>query len=639
MRPSATLIAAATAAARVAPVLDRQIRQPSTADMAQVVTALGRMPDPESLLRAVSQTLPRDVSASAIRGTMASLNRVIATRTESSNMGSAAAGSGLSSGEAGGDRQVWIMPFESRTNQGDRGGESGFSASTSGLAAGAEMEFDSARAGLSYAYASTSASGNTAITGTGSRSRIESNMVALYGSLPLGEISLGWQADLGRNGNRLDRQMQFGGLNRIASSRFQSWHAHLGTNVSFTLPLSEAMSLVPALQLDYLHRSGRAQGQLHQGAGTHFQAGLRGTDVLLFDLLCLQCAAEVPGVSGRIAALLRSLLEINPVAHALRAPLLTSSAQLLQGRIAMLIYLLRRLAIALCVALTVSVVSFTLLHLSGDLAVSIAGPEATAAQVESVRTQFGLDRPLTTQYVDWLGRAVQLDFGKSFYFQGPVMEMISERLPITIKLGGSALLLAILTAIPLGVLAALYRDTWLDRTALLIAVVGQAMPSFWFGLTLILLFAVTLHWLPVAGNESWQHFILPAVALGYYAMPAMMRLTRSGMLEVLGSDYIRTARAKGLSKSRVVFKHALRNAVIPVVALAAVELGFMLGGSVVIESVYSMQGLGQLAWDAISRNDYPVVQAVVLIIAMFYIGLTFLADVINALLDPRIRTR
>ncbi len=251
MRPSATLIAAATAAARVAPVLDRQIRQPSTADMAQVVTALGRMPDPETLLRAVSQTLPRDVSASAIRGTMASLNRVIATRTESGNMGSAAAGSGLSSGEAGGDRQVWIMPFESRTNQGDRGGESGFTASTSGLAAGAEMEFDSARAGLSYAYASTSASGNTAITGTGSRSRIESNMVALYGSLPLGEISLGWQADLGRNGNRLDRQMQFGGLNRIASSRFQSWHAHLGTNVSFTLPLSEAMSLVPALQLDY----------------------------------------------------------------------------------------------------------------------------------------------------------------------------------------------------------------------------------------------------------------------------------------------------------------------------------------------------------------------------------------------------
>jgi peptide/nickel transport system permease protein len=219
------------------------------------------------------------------------------------------------------------------------------------------------------------------------------------------------------------------------------------------------------------------------------------------------------------------------------------------------------------------------------------------------------------------------------------MELVAERLPITLKLGGIALLLAVFVAIPLGVLAAIFRDTWLDRLALLIAVIGQAMPSFWFGLTLIVIFAVGLHWLPVAGNTTWQHFVLPAIALGYYATPAMMRLTRAGMLDVLDSDYIRTARAKGLSRSRVILKHALRNAVIPVVALAAVEMGFMLGGSVVIESVYSLQGLGQLAWDAISRNDYPVVQAVVLIIAVFYIALTFLADVINAVLDPRIRTR
>ncbi|MCW5238811.1 ABC transporter permease [Verminephrobacter eiseniae] len=305
----------------------------------------------------------------------------------------------------------------------------------------------------------------------------------------------------------------------------------------------------------------------------------------------------------------------------------------------MLIHILRRLAIALCVAVTVSIVSFLLLHLSGDLATAIAGSDASAAQVDAIRVQFGLDRPMLSQYLDWLGRAVQLDFGKSFYFQAEVMPLIAERLPITMKLGSIALLLATVVAIPLGVLAAIYRDTWLDRIALAIAVVGQAMPSFWFGLGLILIFSVTLHWLPVAGNERWENFVLPAIALAYYAMPAMMRLTRAGMLEVLGSDYIRTARAKGLAKGKVIFKHALRNAVIPVVALAAVELGFMLGGSVVIESVYSMQGLGQLAWDAISRNDYPVVQAVVLIIAMFYIGLTFLADVINALLDPRIRIR
>ncbi|MDR6411827.1 MULTISPECIES: ABC transporter permease [Paraburkholderia] len=305
----------------------------------------------------------------------------------------------------------------------------------------------------------------------------------------------------------------------------------------------------------------------------------------------------------------------------------------------MLAYVLRRLGLAIAVALTVSIVSFALLHFSGDLATAIAGPEATAAQVDALRVQYGLDRPVTSQYVDWLWHAVHLDFGRSFFFQSSVMELIAERLPITLKLGGIALLIAVLVAIPLGVIAALYRDSWVDRLALLIAVIGQAMPSFWFGLTLILVFAVGLKWLPVAGNASWQHFVLPAIALGYYATPAMMRLTRAGMLDVLGADYIRTARAKGLSPARVVFKHALRNALIPVVALAAVELGFMLGGSVVIESVFSLQGLGQLAWDAIARNDFPVVQAVVLIIAMFYIALTFLADVANAALDPRIRTR
>jgi glutathione transport system permease protein len=302
-------------------------------------------------------------------------------------------------------------------------------------------------------------------------------------------------------------------------------------------------------------------------------------------------------------------------------------------------YLIRRLMVALSVMLTVAVVSFMLLHLSGDLATAIAGPEANAAAIDEVRIQYGLNRPITVQFFDWLWAAAHLDFGRSFFFQNTVMELIGERLPITLKLGGISLLLAVAVAIPLGVVAAVYKGTWIDRLALMVAVVGQAMPNFWFALTLILVFSVGLHWLPVSGNTSWQNFVLPAIALGYYAMPSLMRLTRAGMLEVLGADYIRTARAKGLSPARVVFKHALRNAIIPVVALAAVELGFMLGGSVVIESVYSMQGLGQLAWDSISRNDYPVVQAVVLIIAVFYIGLTFLADVLNAALDPRMRTR
>ncbi|MBO8135857.1 MULTISPECIES: ABC transporter permease [Dickeya] len=302
-------------------------------------------------------------------------------------------------------------------------------------------------------------------------------------------------------------------------------------------------------------------------------------------------------------------------------------------------YIFHRLLVALAVLFTVAAVSFSLLHLSGDLATAIAGPDATAETIAQIRVQNGLDKPLLSQFSSWMWSALHLDFGRSFYFENTVMELVGQRMPVTLKLGGVSLLLALTVAIPLGVLAAVFRDTWVDRLAMLVSVLGQAMPNFWFALVLILIFAVGLKWLPVAGNASWQNFVLPAVALGYYAMPSLMRLTRSGMLDVLGSDYIRTARAKGLSAFKVVVKHGLRNAIIPVVALATVELGFMLGGSVVIESVFSLQGLGQLAWDSISRNDFPVVQAIVLIIAVFYIGLTFLADVLNAALDPRLRSK
>ena len=302
-------------------------------------------------------------------------------------------------------------------------------------------------------------------------------------------------------------------------------------------------------------------------------------------------------------------------------------------------FVFKRTLIALSVALTISVLCFSLLQLSGDLALSIGGPEATAEQVEQIRVDYGLDRPVIQQFTSWLWGAVQLDFGRSYYYQSDVMDLVGERLPVTMTLGIMSLAIALGVSIPLGVVAALKRGSWIDRVAMTIAVTGQAMPNFWFGLTLIIVFAVNLQWLPAAGSDSWQGFVLPAIALGYYATPAMMRLTRSGMLEVLEADYIRTARAKGLRTGTVIFKHALRNAVIPVVALAAVELGFMLGGSVVIETVFSLRGLGQLAWNAISRNDYPVVQAIVLIIALFYIVLTLLADILNAVLDPRLRAR
>ena len=303
----------------------------------------------------------------------------------------------------------------------------------------------------------------------------------------------------------------------------------------------------------------------------------------------------------------------------------------------MLGYAAKRGAMALLVALTVSVICFLLVNLSTDIATAVAGEGARAEDIEFIRKQYGFDRPLIVQYLDWLSRAITGDFGDSLYFRSPAADVVWSRLPTTLILGALALSFALVLSIPLGVVAALRPNSWLDRLTLTIAVIGQAMPSFWFALLLIMLFGLTLRWLPISGSETWAHFVMPAVALGYYATPGIMRLTRAGMLDVLASDYIRTARAKGLRAPAVLFKHALRNAVIPVVAVAAVQLGFMLGGSVVIETIFALHGLGYLAWESILHNDFPVVQAIVLLISLVYILLTFIADMLNAWLDPRIR--
>ena len=303
----------------------------------------------------------------------------------------------------------------------------------------------------------------------------------------------------------------------------------------------------------------------------------------------------------------------------------------------MLRFLIRRLGVAVAVALTVSMVTFGLTNLASDPAIAMAGDTASAAEIQRIREQYGFDRPLPVQYVDWLTSAMRGDFGYSYRLRRPVSELIATRLPVTMALGATALTFAILLAIPMGVIAALRPNSWIDRTALTIAVFGQAMPTFWFALMMMLVFSVWLGWLPASGGATWWHFIMPAVALGYYATPAFMRLTRAGMLEVMRADYIRTARAKGLHPRVVVFKHALRNAIIPVVSLAAVQFGFMLGGSVVIETLFSMPGLGYLAWQSISRADLPVVQAIVLVIALIYVVLTLVADLLNAWFDPRVR--
>ena len=304
----------------------------------------------------------------------------------------------------------------------------------------------------------------------------------------------------------------------------------------------------------------------------------------------------------------------------------------------MLFYALKRLGVAVLVVVTVSVISFSLLHLSGDPAAELAGENATQEDIEYVRKHYGFDRPLFVQYMEWAKSVLQGDLGASVYLKEmPVADIIKVRAPVTMTLGVCALSFALLLAIPLGVLAAMYPNTIIDRVALTIAVLGQAMPSFWFGLILMYTFSLALGWLPSSGSATWKHYIMPSIALGYYAAPAIMRLTRAGMIEVMSSDYIRTARAKGLRPGVVVFKHALRNAIIPVVSLSAVQLGFMLGGSIVIESIFTLNGLGWLAWQSIQRSDLFVLQAIVLTVALFYIVLTFLADLLNAFLDPRIR--
>ncbi|POR57074.1 ABC transporter permease [Bosea psychrotolerans] len=303
----------------------------------------------------------------------------------------------------------------------------------------------------------------------------------------------------------------------------------------------------------------------------------------------------------------------------------------------MLGFILKRLGLAVLVALTVSALAFILLRLSGDVAVAIAGEGAQQADIDLIRETYGLNRPIIIQYLDWLWRTLQGDFGTSIYFKTDVAALVFSKLPATLILGLSSLVFALAISIPLGVLAAVYANSWIDRLALAIAVVGQALPNFFFALCLVMLFSITLRWLPVSGSQSWQHYVMPTIALGYYAAPAFMRLIRAGMIEVLSADYIRTARAKGVAPRKVVFTHALRNALVPVVALAAVQLGFLLGGSVVIETIFALDGLGYLAYQSITYKDFPVMQMVVMLLSAVYVLLTLAADIANAWLDPRIR--
>jgi peptide/nickel transport system permease protein len=250
----------------------------------------------------------------------------------------------------------------------------------------------------------------------------------------------------------------------------------------------------------------------------------------------------------------------------------------------------------------------------------------------------GLDRPVVVQYADFLRKVVlHGDFGNSFLAKVPAAKLVRERLPATIELALAALILVNLVALPVGIISAIRRYSLLDNVATFTALLGQAMPLYWFGIMLIIIFGVWLRWFPISGSDTWAHLVLPAITLASWILPINMRLVRSGMLDVLNQDYIRTARAKGLMERKVLIKHAFKNAAIPVVTITGMQLGALLGGAVVTETVFAWPGLGRLAVDSIRMGDYPVVQAIVVVFALFVVIGNLAADILAALIDPRIR--
>jgi peptide/nickel transport system permease protein len=257
--------------------------------------------------------------------------------------------------------------------------------------------------------------------------------------------------------------------------------------------------------------------------------------------------------------------------------------------------------------------------------------------IEHIREQLGLNRPLLVQYGSWLLHVFHGDFGTSYYWHQPVGTLILHHLPVTLTLALSAIFVTLIVAIPLGTIAALYPNSLIDRLSLGIAVSAQAMPSFWLALVLIILFGVMIPIVPISGDAHAWNYVLPAIVLGAHSVPAVMRLTRVGVMDVMASDYSRTARAKGFYGYRLLSRQVMRNALLPVVSVLSVQLGYKLGGSVVTETVFAMNGLGRFALQSIVGGDIPTVQMLVVLFAMTFIGLTLLADLLNAWLDPRIR--
>lgn len=300
-------------------------------------------------------------------------------------------------------------------------------------------------------------------------------------------------------------------------------------------------------------------------------------------------------------------------------------------------YLFQRLVQGVLVLLGVTTIVFALTFVAGDPASTLAPLDTTPAELEAFKHNMGLDRPVPVQYLDFLAHAVRGDFGMSYSSHEPAMGVVLERLPATLRLTGAAVLFALIVAIPLGLLAAMNHDRWIDSAARFFAFLGQSIPVFLLGMVLILVFAVGLRWLPSSGGESWKSLILPAISVGAFSAAVLARLLRSSLLEVLSQEYIRTAYAKGLRGRTVVVRHALRNAALPFVTMLGLQVGFLLSGAVVAETIFAYPGMGRLAVEAISRKDVPVIQSFVTIAAVIVIAANLFVDLLYTRIDPRIR--
>jgi peptide/nickel transport system permease protein/oligopeptide transport system permease protein len=301
-------------------------------------------------------------------------------------------------------------------------------------------------------------------------------------------------------------------------------------------------------------------------------------------------------------------------------------------------YLIKRLLSTIPVLIGISLLLFFMLRmLPGDPAQVLAGQMATPREIENIRHQLGLDRSVYEQYAVYMSHLVRLDLGRSARTQNPVIDEIWARLPNTLLLSVVAIILACLFGIPAGIISAVRPYSWIDYLVTLFALFGISMPVFWLGLMLVVLFAVILQWLPAGGTGSWQHVILPSITLASFVIAFIARMTRSTMLETLSQDFTTTARSKGLAETVVIVKHALKNALIPIITVVGLQFGFLLGGAVLTETVFAWPGLGRLLYDSISARDYPMIQGTILIFGLLYILVNLLVDLIYAFVDPRIR--